>query len=180
MLSDDTVLDLIFNPESQGKPPTELPRDEPVTSIPSERLEELKKMENKAVSEAEAGRTEKALNLLNQCIRETPEYLSAYNNRAQVHRLMKNDDLALVDLDTVIAQGQKQPSLLRQAYTHRGILRRHRGDAAGAQKDFEMGAKYGNPIARNIAVQENPYAKMCNQIMMEVMGRQLSGAGPSQ
>lgn len=39
-----------------------------------------------------------------------------------------------------------------------------------------IGAKLGNPIARNIAVGENPYAKMCNQIMMEVMGREMNRA----
>jgi len=35
-----------------------------------------------------------------------------------------------------------------------------------------VGAKLGNPVARNVAVAENPYAKMCNQVMMEVMNRE--------
>jgi hypothetical protein len=39
-----------------------------------------------------------------------------------------------------------------------------------------VGAKLGNPFAKNIAVGENPYAKMCNQIMMEVMGREMNRA----
>jgi hypothetical protein len=45
---------------------------------------------------------------------------------------------------------------------------------SASREDFEMGAKLGNPVARNIAVKENPYAKMCNQVMMEVMKGELT------
>lgn len=87
---------------------------------------------------------------------------------------MKNDlDAAIKDLDYVISDiGEGQPKILRQAYTQRAIIKRQQGDLIGSRKDFEMGAKLGNPIARNIAVSENPYAKMCNQVMMEVMNRE--------
>lgn len=84
-----------------------------------------------------------------------------------------NLDGALKDLDYVINDiGEGQPKVLRQAYTQRAIVKRQQGDLVGSRKDFEMGAKLGNPIARNFAVNENPYAKMCNQVMMEVMNRE--------
>lgn len=87
---------------------------------------------------------------------------------------MKNPELATKDLDAVIEIGKGQAAILRQAYTQRGIIKRQQGDQPGAQKDFEMGAKYGNPLARNIAISENPFAKMCNQVMMEVMSREIN------
>lgn len=87
---------------------------------------------------------------------------------------MNNElDKALQDLDHVISDiGEGQPKILRQAYTQRAIIKRQQGDLIGSRKDFEVGAKLGNPIARNVAVAENPYAKMCNQVMMEVMNRE--------
>jgi hypothetical protein len=82
-------------------------------------------------------------------------------------------DKALKDLDCVINDiGEGQPKILRQAYTQRAIIKRQQGDLVASRKDFELGAKLGNPVARNIAVSENPYAKMCNQVMMEVMNRE--------
>ena len=82
-------------------------------------------------------------------------------------------DEALKDLDLVIEDlGIGQPKVLNQAYTQRAIIKRQQGDAEGSRLDFEMGAKLGNPVARNIAVKENPYAKMCNSVMMEVMNRE--------
>lgn len=84
-----------------------------------------------------------------------------------------NLDAAIKDLDYVIDDiGQGQPKILRQAYTQRAIIKRQQGDLIGSRKDFEMGAKLGNPVARNFAVNENPYAKMCNQVMMEVLNRE--------
>lgn len=94
-------------------------------------------------------------------------------HRAQVYRMKNEFEKALKDLDYVIQDiGEGQPKILRQAYTQRAILKRQQGDLAGSRKDFEMGAKLGNPLARNVAVNENPYAKMCNQVMMEVMNHE--------
>lgn len=44
----------------------------------------------------------------------------------------------------------------------------------------DLGAKFGNPIAKTISVNENPFAKMCNQIMLEVMGRQMNPEGSQE
>ncbi|CAO3633778.1 unnamed protein product [Mucor hiemalis] len=138
-------------------------------------ITKLETLEKEAVSlvEKDEKNSDEALALFNKCIELESKYPSAYNNRAQLYR-MKNDlDAAIKDLDYVINDiGEGQPKILRQAYTQRAIIKRQQGDLIGSRKDFEMGAKLGNPIARNISVSENPYAKMCNQVMMEVMNRE--------
>ncbi|CEP08351.1 hypothetical protein [Parasitella parasitica] len=103
--------------------------------------------------------------------------MTLYAYRAQVYRMNNELDKALGDLDHVISDiGEGQPKILRQAYTQRAIIKRQQGDLVGSRQDFEMGAKLGNPVARNIAAAENPYAKMCNQVMMEVMKRERAKA----
>jgi hypothetical protein len=52
------------------------------------------------------------------------------------------------------------------------MIHKSRGNTDAAFKDFECGAHYGNPVAKEAAVLENPYAKMCNAMMLETM-RQL-------
>ncbi|KAI7868954.1 hypothetical protein BDF14DRAFT_1789720 [Spinellus fusiger] len=174
-VTDDAILELLFNPESQGLSLDAISEtiDSSVSPLDPTLLAQLKQMEEEAVANAEKNNTDAALSLLSECIRIEPTYASAYNNRAQVYRMMNKEDLALEDLNKVIEIAQDQPKVLRQAYTQRAILKRHQGDLQGSQQDFAKGARYGNPIARNILVQENPYAKMCNQVMMEVMRREI-------
>lgn len=38
-----------------------------------------------------------------------------------------------------------------------------------ASKDFFLGGRYGNKIARELSVKTNPYAKMCGAIVQEAM-----------
>ena len=38
-----------------------------------------------------------------------------------------------------------------------------------ASRDFEMGGRYGNDIAREMATRTNPYAKLCGNIVKEAM-----------
>jgi tetratricopeptide (TPR) repeat protein len=135
----------------------------------------LETLEKQAVQAAEKNDLDQALSLFNECITIEPNYASAYNNRAQLYRMQDEVEKAIADLDKVISDvGAGQPKVLRQAYTQRAILKRQQGDLNASREDFEMGAKLGNPVARNIAVKENPYAKMCNQVMMEVMKGELT------
>ena len=41
-----------------------------------------------------------------------------------------------------------------------------------ASRDFSMGGRYGNKIAQQMAVQTNPYAKMCGAIVKEAMRKE--------
>jgi hypothetical protein len=45
-----------------------------------------------------------------------------------------------------------------------------------ASRDFFFGGRYGNKIAQQLAVQTNPYAKMCGAIVREAMRKEIEGA----
>lgn len=97
-----------------------------------------------------------------------------------------------------------QARVLADAYTHRGYLllraaRARREETAGRQglepvpepdalervsadqleemasRDFFLGGRYGNEMARQLAVQTNPYAKMCGAIVKEAMRKEIEG-----
>ncbi|CEI89130.1 hypothetical protein RMCBS344292_03499 [Rhizopus microsporus] len=176
-ISDDAVLEFMFNPEAQGLSLDAIActiDTKPKYEISSDLLPKLEQLEKDAVSAAEGNDLNKALVLINQCIQLEPKYASAYNNRAQMYRLDKKIDRALDDLNLVIQDlGQGQPKVLRQAYTQRAIIKRQQGDLEGSRQDFEEGARLGNPVAKSVAVNENPYAKLCNQIMAQVMSQEL-------
>lgn len=92
-----------------------------------------------------------------------------------------------------------QSRLLADAHTHRGYLllkaarvkknqagqevvavgpERLRGLGADqleemASRDFFLGGRYGNKVAQQLAVQTNPYAKMCGAIVKEAMRKEV-------
>lgn len=95
-----------------------------------------------------------------------------------------------------------QAKLLADAYTHRGYLllkaarvkknlpdgpentvggpeslRGHSPDQLEemASRDFFFGGRYGNEVARQLAVQTNPYAKMCGAIVKEALRKEVEG-----
>lgn len=94
-----------------------------------------------------------------------------------------------------------QSRLLADAHTHRGYLllkaarvrknqveetdmsvgpERLRGLGADqleemASRDFFLGGRYGNKVAQQLAVQTNPYAKMCGAIVKEAMRKEVEG-----
>lgn len=90
-----------------------------------------------------------------------------------------------------------QARVLANAHTHRGYLllkaaraRRNCREGSGlgsgqlwelcfdqleevASRDFFSGGRYGNKIAQQLAVQTNPYAKMCGAIVKEAMRKEV-------
>lgn len=46
----------------------------------------------------------------------------------------------------------------------------------GASHSFMMGGRYGNAVAREMAVRTNPYAKMCGAIVREAMRKEIAEA----
>ncbi|KAJ9260188.1 hypothetical protein DTO195F2_4632 [Paecilomyces variotii] len=89
-----------------------------------------------------------------------------------------------------------QARILADAHTHRGYMllkaaRVRQGGSDGgpdrlrglekdqleemASRDFFLGARYGNRIAQQLAVQTNPYAKMCGAIVKEAMRKEIQG-----
>jgi len=89
-----------------------------------------------------------------------------------------------------------QARILADAHTHRGYLllkaartkRDTKVQGSGqlwelgsdqleemASRDFYLGGRYGNKIAQQMAVQTNPYAKMCGAIVKEAMRKEVVG-----
>ncbi|KAF8951893.1 Tetratricopeptide repeat protein 36, partial [Entomortierella lignicola] len=77
---------------------------------------------------------------------------------------------ALQDLEKAIEYGNGQTDILKQAYTQRGIIKKLQGDKDGAQVDFERGARYGNPVAKAVAVQDNPISQLCGAMSQKQKG----------
>ncbi|KAF4633260.1 hypothetical protein G7Y89_g4866 [Cudoniella acicularis] len=48
-----------------------------------------------------------------------------------------------------------------------------------ASRDFVMGGRYGNEIAKALAVSANPTAKLCGEMVREAMRKEYAGAGQS-
>lgn len=86
-----------------------------------------------------------------------------------------------------------QASLLSKAHTHRGYILLKASQAASQpgsalptelsgmnneeleemfSKDFFLGGRYGNKIARELSVRTNPYAKMCGAIVKEAIRKE--------
>lgn len=89
----------------------------------------------------------------------------------------------------------EQAKILSSAHTHRGFLlykasrsEAFRAKLAGvkelqdldndtleemASKDFSAGGRYGNKLAKQMAVQTNPYAKLCGSIVKEALKKEM-------
>ncbi|KAK5947790.1 hypothetical protein OHC33_011185 [Knufia fluminis] len=98
----------------------------------------------------------------------------------------------------------EQAKVLASAHTHRAYLlyRASRSEDFGkavrrveamstrdkdgleemASRDFSAGGRYGNRIAKQLAVQTNPYAKLCGSIVKEALRKEMEDyfSGPGQ
>lgn len=123
-----------------------------------------------ALGEDDEAAIHQAIKLFSQAIEQCPEYASAYNNRAQAKVLLGALDSALADLDLAIEHGVGRQDVLRHAYTQRGLVRKRvGGQDEDARRDFEVAARLGSTFARRLAVQLNPYAALCNQMLSQAM-----------
>ncbi|KAF9157549.1 Tetratricopeptide repeat protein 36 [Actinomortierella ambigua] len=173
---DARILDMVFNPEGTMQPDREnqdSQNQKPVVIEP-ELLKKVQKLEQESILLAEKDDVEGAVEELTKAIELCPQYASAYNNRAQAYRILKNDDAALADLDLAIRHGTGQPDILKQAYTQRGIIKKLRGDKEEAQIDFELGARYGNPVAKAVSVQDNPISQLCGAMVRDMLSAEIN------
>ncbi|KAI1319981.1 Tetratricopeptide repeat protein 36 [Mortierella claussenii] len=175
---DAKILDMVFNPEGTMLPDkeTETMLNSEPTVIEPELLKKLKGMEAEAVLLAEKDDINGAIAKFTEAIELCPTYASGYNNRAQAYRIQDNTAAALQDLDKAIEHGSGQTAILKQAYTQRGIIKKLKGDKDGAQVDFERGARFGNPVAKAVSVQDNPISQLCGAMVMEMLTKEINGA----
>ncbi|KAI8436540.1 hypothetical protein MSG28_010071 [Choristoneura fumiferana] len=118
---------------------------------------------------ANEGKLEEALESLGRGVEAAPARAPAYNDRAQLLRLMKRDDEAMADLDRALDLTQGRKTKARAlALCQRGLLLRKRG-SEDARATFLEAAKLGCGFAKKQVVELNPYAALCNQMLSEVM-----------
>ncbi|KAM4566535.1 tetratricopeptide repeat protein 36 [Odontesthes bonariensis] len=170
---DRAVLQAIFNPTTPFGDIPGLNQEEELTDDDSgfdiELLSQVKELEMRGVSAAEAGDLQAALQLFSQAIQILPQRASAYNNRAQALRLQGDTAGALQDLDRAIALSGSTGRTVCQALVQRGLLRRLICRNDEAREDFEKAAALGSEFARQQAVVLNPYAALCNKMLTDVI-----------
>nr|XP_021188529.2 tetratricopeptide repeat protein 36 homolog [Helicoverpa armigera] len=119
---------------------------------------------------AEAGKLEQALEKMTRGVQAAPDRAAGYNDRAQLLRMMKNDDDAMSDLDRALElTAGKQSRARALALCQRGVLLRKRGNDDDARVVFTEAAKLGSSFAKKQVVELNPYAALCNQMLSQVM-----------
>ncbi|XP_077288924.1 tetratricopeptide repeat protein 36 [Arctopsyche grandis] len=167
---DRAVLNSIFNPSlSLGEDVYENEISNDDSDDDSEQDDDLKQLEIQAVRFAENKEYEKSLNVLEQVMVLSPNRPAAYNNRAQVYRLMGNIDAAFSDLTEALKFSDKNGKAYKQALCQRGLLHRKLGRDDEARRDFQEAAKLGSPFAKQQLTELNPYAALCNQMLSQVM-----------
>eukprot|EP01134_Creolimax_fragrantissima_P002355 CFRG2355T1 len=170
---DDAILDCIFNPVLQHDPNMLFRdiNDQKMTARPlTDEEEKAMPEEMEAIKLAESGKLQEAYDMLTKVVESISTYASAYNNRAQVLRLLKREDDALEDLNKAIIYSEGKGRVAENAYVQRGALYKLRRLDNEARDDFQKAADLGNIKAKEELVLMNPYAKMCNQMLAEVMG----------
>jgi len=141
--------------------------------------------ERKAISLAETS-PEEALDILSGLIAEHPQYASAYNNRAQLRRILSHPLADIkVDLRTAIALASPsrsmdpvsdlQAKVLSNAYTQLGVVLLREGKEEEVGGVFQVGARYGGEVAKVMAVKLNPVARLCGGIVKEAMRKEMEG-----
>ncbi|PWW80519.1 hypothetical protein C7212DRAFT_308211 [Tuber magnatum] len=190
-INDSTVLTQLFDPESAPSSATpsidpSLPSD---PHTPSHLLQALKQTELNAIKLAESSPAAlpESRKLLEELTIAYPTYASAHNNLAQVLRMLSapateilphlNEAIKLSSPPTPISPlSPSQAKILSQAYTQRAAIYYSMFKQGGsedmegaASRDFFEGGRYGNGIAREMAVRTNPYARLCGAIVKEAM-----------
>ncbi|KAE8151196.1 hypothetical protein BDV25DRAFT_171648 [Aspergillus avenaceus] len=130
------------------------------------------------------------------------DFLLSPSNEAELSQLLADLSQAIT-LATPVSPAdpvsEVQARVLADAHTHRGylLLKVAKGKKLGpllgsrgperlraldadaveemASRDFFFGGRYGNRVAQQLAVQTNPYAKMCGAIVKEALRKEVVG-----
>lgn len=191
--SDTLTLSRLFDPESTitpNQPKTSIsPSLPPDPHYPSPTITEILTLERTAITLATSSPSQ-SLILLNTLLTTYPLYASGYNNRAQLRRILQHPhedvladldkavELARVGLEEEGAVSEHQARVLKNAYTQRGAVREIVGREEDAKGDMEEAAgRWGSAVAKQWLVARNPYARLCGQIVSEVMRKEIGGGG---
>jgi hypothetical protein len=121
-----------------------------------------------------------------------------YSHAPDVKLIMQDLNSAIQYASSTPSSTAAQAKVLSAAYTHRGYLYLQcskdaklrsvvasiGGDSSLdsrtceeiASRDFVMGGKFGNALAKRMAVHTNPYAKLCGEMVKQAMQAELGVA----
>uniref|UniRef100_A0A8C5Q7G2 Tetratricopeptide repeat protein 36 n=1 Tax=Leptobrachium leishanense TaxID=445787 RepID=A0A8C5Q7G2_9ANUR len=172
--NDSAVLHAIFNPnspfgdcEEQNVDNTDWELE--VLNIPPELLKQVQTLERQGVEAAESGEIGTAVQRFNEAILLLPEWASTYNNRAQALRLQGDVAGALQDLNRAVELSEGKGLVGRQALIQRGLIFLLQKDHDTAKKDLRKAAQHGSVFAKQLLIQLNPYAALCNSMLRDMM-----------
>lgn len=133
-------------------------------------------IESDAIKLVEKRDYDAALVKMTEAVNKFPEHPSPLNNRAQIYRLMRKDEEAMADLNDAIKLKPmgEYPLVMRRAHMQRGLLLMASNDNAGAKADFEAALALGQTDAGKFITRCNPYAALCNAMIMQVMEKYYS------
>jgi len=167
-MSDDRVLEHILNPSAPlSTEESKIPDRDPVPQTDQEKNADKLRLE--AIKLAEQNRFPEAMKLFGDAIALAPTMASLYNDRAQLSRLVGENEMALDDINKAIQFSNSQGKTAVQAYTQRAMLHMLNKDEERARLDFERASSLGGKFAASQAAKLNPYAKLCNQMLSKAM-----------
>ena len=159
-----------------------------------EKHREFTKIESAAVTAAEDGKLDEAKEIMDKLCSDAPDRASAFNNRAQLRRMMGDLEGAKRDLDDAIDKAKRwladneasehplsefHRGVLRQAYTQRAAYYNSKGASSEEARDLAAASALGSAIARMIATKSNPYATMYQAAVDLMMEQNLPKAAAS-
>ncbi|MDZ4778665.1 MAG: tetratricopeptide repeat protein [Planctomycetia bacterium] len=97
----------------------------------------------RALSHFYAGEYAQAISDYNTCIRLKPKESFGYNGRAYVYLKLKNYDAAMKDYDAALKRDPKSA----QSLYGRGLVKRAKGDATGADADMSKAKEIQSDVA---------------------------------
>jgi len=72
------------------------------------------------------------------------------------------------DLNKAIEYSQEKGKAAAQAYCQRAMLHHIAGNTVECDKDWQSAAALGSQFAKRQLAQKNPYAALCNKMLLEV------------
>ena len=126
-----------------------------------------------AIFKAEAGDLQGALVTLNEAILRLPQYPSLLNNRAQMFRLLKDDEKAVQDLMKAVELLNHNPDDFTSLRVHEqlGWIMFKQGKNEEAQDFFKVASDLGSAEAKRMLVRCNPYSELCNAMFREALAQ---------
>ncbi|KAM8927703.1 tetratricopeptide repeat protein 36 [Pelodytes ibericus] len=172
--NDLAVLHAIFNPNAPFSDDGQILDDtkadlDAVENCHPALLKQVKILEKGGVEAAESGDAVTALQRFNEAIKLLPKSASAYNNRAQALRLQGDVAGALQDLNQAVELSGGRGFVGCQALIQRALILRLQGDDEAAKKDLQKAAQQGSHFAKQLLIQLNPYAALCNSMLRDMI-----------